>query len=447
MSLWLLTSLHVINIFRRSQVVPCEAVYFWGGGKAGSTTLAALLKHDYDNIGHDPMGQFIDSPKEICWAERTAVASGARNDGLSLWRKITKNKCYGGPEGKKFVLDACPRYTTVEQAETIVRDNPRAKFIMLVRDPIDRLVSHVNDKRRESLVDVESVVRHLLSRYGQNEGDDDRGVARRRRLKPDKAGMSPGSASAEGGDAESYADVDDNMLMANAKQRRLNEYGYGIKDMTRIDRTKLNDMKRDLLRERLGKRKTLTDRMAERAELIRNRGGGATVRRAILGQRGEGVVPSKFSQLARLPKNYWQLSLYGENLQSLLSVVPSSQVLIVQTDTLARDPQHVVNDIMQFIGGKPKRVQVLHENKLKDLDSYRTISSELRHELEDAFEADVQLLETLVGRRFQWSWIQGGTRNPDVKAVDDWLSTVPTSRHVENSAEFVTTTSWGLATR
>ena len=79
---------------------PCSAVYFWGGGKAGSTTLAALLKHGYEGDAYDPNSEFIDSPKEICWAERGQILQrrqgfGSGLDGLSKWRAMTHgHKCH-----------------------------------------------------------------------------------------------------------------------------------------------------------------------------------------------------------------------------------------------------------------------------------------------------------------------------------------------------------------
>jgi len=47
----------------------CHPVYFWGGGKAGSNTLATYLEHDFNGKSWDPDGFFVDAQKEICWGE------------------------------------------------------------------------------------------------------------------------------------------------------------------------------------------------------------------------------------------------------------------------------------------------------------------------------------------------------------------------------------------
>ena len=306
---------------------PCEAIYFWGGGKAGSTTLATFLKHDYNNSGYDPNSEFIDSPKEICWALQQRRGFGSEIGSLSKWRGMTHGqKCH--PDDKRFVLDACPRYSAKEQAQAIIEENPHAKFLMLIRNPVDRLVSHINDVRRGPTVDVEEVAKKLLKR---NVGWD---------------GM--------------------------------------------------NDSNTQNLRDRNGNHNLLRDRLIER----------------------------KFDHISQISRSHWELSLYGENLRNLLTVVPSSQVLVVQTEALSRNAQETMNNILSFIGAnKSKKVKTLHENQLHDRTSYKTISPELRLELEAAFRADhVLLLQLLRGKTFAWSWVADGSNS---SAVDDWLTTTP----------------------
>lgn len=105
--------------------------------------------------------------------------------------------------------------------------------------------------------------------------------------------------------------------------------------------------------------------------------------------------------------NTVQLSMFGRNLQSLLEVVKDPrQVLVIQTDALRRDAQHVLDDVMEHIGGNRKLVDTIHANngKQKNGYEYQTISNETRHELQMMFHADVKLLEALLGRSFSWSW-------------------------------------------
>ena len=114
----------------------CTPLYFLGGGKAGSTTLAMLLKHGAPSYATwDPNGQFADSGKEVCWAESGSTSRG-------YWRHF--QGCTTSKR-KLFALDACPRYYSDTHLSRIARVHPNAKFIMLVREPANRIVSHLND--------------------------------------------------------------------------------------------------------------------------------------------------------------------------------------------------------------------------------------------------------------------------------------------------------------
>ena len=114
----------------------CTPLYFLGGGKAGSTTLAMLLKHGAPSYATwDPNGQFADSGKEVCWAESGSTSRG-------YWRHF--QGCTTSKR-KLFALDACPRYHSDTHLRRIARVHPNAKFIMLVREPVNRIVSHLND--------------------------------------------------------------------------------------------------------------------------------------------------------------------------------------------------------------------------------------------------------------------------------------------------------------
>jgi hypothetical protein len=210
---------------------PCESVFFWGGGKAGSTTLAQLLKHD--NSGEwDKHGQFIPLGKEVCWAFK---------GGHARWLYLIDEKCSSG--GHTFALDACPRYMSDTHAQTILDHYPDAKFLMLVRDPMDRLVSHLND-----------------------------------------------------------------------------QHGWR------------------------GRSRSLPDGFMDQAA------------RKLLQQAASPTI---------------QLSMFGQNLQSLLQVVKDPrQILVIQTDALKRNAQQVVDDVMEHIGGKRKMVDTIHANTGKQKNGY-----------------------------------------------------------------------------
>ena len=125
----------------------CDAAYFLGGEKAGSTTMAILLKHGpRDNYAHhDPESPFSHAGKEACWAD--AGRSAAARPAL-FYGKFPEcvSKC-GAGEPRRVALDACPHYTSRAQAEAIACVHPDTRFIMLVREPVSRVVSRYNAQR------------------------------------------------------------------------------------------------------------------------------------------------------------------------------------------------------------------------------------------------------------------------------------------------------------
>lgn len=119
---------------------------------------------------------FIDIGKEYCWVE-------GRKHNVKTWRKHIKGKCNinndidtltqeqraqrekKGYVEKEFVLDGCPRSTSLISAKKILDESgPNTKFIVLIRDPIERLISHLNDERKRSgaKYNVEDRIKMLL---------------------------------------------------------------------------------------------------------------------------------------------------------------------------------------------------------------------------------------------------------------------------------------------
>jgi len=133
------------NYWTAEEAVSCQPVLFIGGGKAGSTTLAAWLKHSPEsnyNLYSNVSG-FLDSGKEICFGSARKMTS---SNFLKHFNPTPKdlNDC---PPDRPYLLDGCPNMVMPQQ---YIRSNeffPNAKYIMLVRDPIDRLVSQWNDNR------------------------------------------------------------------------------------------------------------------------------------------------------------------------------------------------------------------------------------------------------------------------------------------------------------
>jgi len=296
----------------------CKQVYFWGGGKAGSSTMYSLIMHAgayFHNSTDLYRSPFIDVGKEYCWVE-------GQKHNVKTWRKHIKGKCNinndietltleqraerekKGYVENEFVLDGCPRLTFVKSAEKILDESgPNTKFIMLIRDPIERLISHLNDQRRRQ----------------------------------------------------------------GAK--------YNVEDQ---------------------------------------------IKKLLLNKR----------------RRTWeiQLSMYGENLQNLLTAFSKVQqqqqeknILIVRTETInATHTQDVFDAINDHIGAKRRvveKVRVVNRSnqtsgKYPDYVYQGTISEQTRDALKKFFYSDVELLEKLVGRRFPWSWVDHTKYNSDSNVID-----------------------------
>ena len=113
-----------------------EVVFFIGGHKCGSTTLATYLKHDPNNWGvWDPNGQFMDGEKELCWS--LAHNYQSRNQ---FWQRFKTH----GSKTAIFALDACPTAIGKIHFERMVKSFPNASYLMLIRDPVDRVISAIN---------------------------------------------------------------------------------------------------------------------------------------------------------------------------------------------------------------------------------------------------------------------------------------------------------------
>ena len=104
----------------------------------------------------DPYGQFMDGGKEICWS--LAHDSRSRDQ---FWQRF---KSY---ESKTaiFALDACPTAIGKLHFERMVGGFPNASYLMLVRDPVDRIISAINtwmEIHGKSVENVDDLLRNRI---------------------------------------------------------------------------------------------------------------------------------------------------------------------------------------------------------------------------------------------------------------------------------------------
>jgi hypothetical protein len=117
---------------KKTSSTRCSVIFLYGGGKAGSTTIASLLKHreDTNYQEYDESTSFDDGGKEICWEKNRGPIE-----------KYFKTGC---TPPNNFALDACPKHPTESRLNDMVERG--VLFIMPVRNPITRLISWFNDK-------------------------------------------------------------------------------------------------------------------------------------------------------------------------------------------------------------------------------------------------------------------------------------------------------------
>jgi len=134
-------------------------VHFWIGGKSGSTTLFYALTKNNSSFDNKDFGNW----KEPCYGSKAWELE---------WDSLVQRKdlCQVKKKEKIFLLNGCPRNYQASQAKKLV-DYGADTFIMLIRDPVDRLVSHVNDdKRRGFRKDIKNVEEFVKNNMIANEG-------------------------------------------------------------------------------------------------------------------------------------------------------------------------------------------------------------------------------------------------------------------------------------
>lgn len=195
----------------------CTQVYFWGGVKAGSTSLFSLLttsrsiqstprfssssisSNDFINpylvdIGKEPCIQnarlwnnfkTYALSKNICGVPIKMDSSISLNDlQNNNQEKIMKSSSFSS-----YILNGCPFHHSVDDAKTIHQfitssynhqnlynddknNQADAFFLMLIRDPVDRLVSHLNQIRLstgQNYLTVEDRAKSLLKSLWDNQ--------------------------------------------------------------------------------------------------------------------------------------------------------------------------------------------------------------------------------------------------------------------------------------
>lgn len=106
-------------------------LFIAGFPKCGSSALHKMISQHSEIYG--------DSFKEI----QTYTVDRKYKDRFNPNFKFSYPNLYSQANGKKYLLDSSTSYSVNFKAiERIIHDTPEAKFIYILRDPLDRLISH-----------------------------------------------------------------------------------------------------------------------------------------------------------------------------------------------------------------------------------------------------------------------------------------------------------------
>ena len=129
------------SLSQKIQQSRCRFVYFLGGGKAGSSSLEMNLK----TLGTNVTG-ITHSGGEPCWVQRQTKKWWTRSGrGWDHCEAADPTPTVDELLRATVALDSCPRYHSAKEAKEIFCAHPYATFIVLLRDPVTRAVSHFND--------------------------------------------------------------------------------------------------------------------------------------------------------------------------------------------------------------------------------------------------------------------------------------------------------------
>eukprot|EP00581_Thalassiosira_minuscula_P001353 CAMPEP_0183744962 /NCGR_PEP_ID=MMETSP0737-20130205/65999_1 /TAXON_ID=385413 /ORGANISM="Thalassiosira miniscula, Strain CCMP1093" /LENGTH=601 /DNA_ID=CAMNT_0025980617 /DNA_START=23 /DNA_END=1829 /DNA_ORIENTATION=+ len=444
----------------------CGQVYLWGGGKSGSTTVWYTLAWGPGGSSHQnyDAGPFLsqhlmedlDIGKEGCRPKR---------DRWERWAELTRNETIcsrrinhpprNNNDGsnndnndnsllllqRTHVMNGCPRHTSVEDAKAImnVEGGPgynhhnHTKFLMLVRDPVERLVSQLNFivQRYDNTMNVEQSAQEHARGDGPVEG-------------------LIGDLSYQGRALSNLLSVvpKQNILVIPTEERSMGtvDEAYEERNVCKIRPRNNDDSNNDnndnsllLLQRTHVMNGCPRHTSVEDAKAIMNVEGGPgynhhnhTKFLMLVRDPVERLV----SQLNFIVQRYdnsmnveqsaqehaggdgpvegliGDLSYQGRALSNLLSVVPKQNVLVIPMESMSRDMQGVVDSVMDHVGGvrwdlnrtssASETTYQLNNGKEGDVP-YATVTNETRDALRGKFREDVLLLERLVGKRFSWS--------------------------------------------
>lgn len=131
-------------------------VVFLGGMKCGSTSLAMIMKHRPPMYLHyDIDSGFVDAGKEPCTSRKmSSIMHNQPQPGNPVPETVLKNylapwpycnQCPTANAIYRKVLEGCVFYHTVQEARALRCVTNQPRIIVLLRDPIERVISQYND--------------------------------------------------------------------------------------------------------------------------------------------------------------------------------------------------------------------------------------------------------------------------------------------------------------
>lgn len=120
---------------------PLKELHFWDAPFPSQKGLQALDKRP------------LKDPRAKAFAERVRALPPSREHGVAVYRSLFEMA------GDRITGDVTPGYSTLGGAavEALARDLPGTRVLLMLRDPVDRAWSHLNDAANSGQIDAAAV--------------------------------------------------------------------------------------------------------------------------------------------------------------------------------------------------------------------------------------------------------------------------------------------------
>lgn len=116
-------------------------------------------------------------------------------------------------------------------------------------------------------------------------------------------------------------------------------------------------------------------------------------------EKNSDITSEKIEKFLR-PRSYISKGLYYIQIKNWFKVFSKDQILILNTESLAENPNYTLERIFNFLGLPNEQIKNLQKQKVAD---YQMMNKETRQFLKKFFEPHNEELFKLLKKRFEWN--------------------------------------------